>query len=372
MSNTPLTPFKTVEEAVRFYEAVFDGLSESFLVVDKDWTIICINQSAIPTGANRGEYLNQNLLDKFPHLRNEGVMERIERVFASGEANIELYVRRTTADGFTGYFHRKLLPLKIHGLVEAVIFIVDNVHEERLAQLHAKDAEFRYQQIVETMNLVSFRCDASGKFTYINNAVLAVFGFSPPEMLGTPFSQYVFPDDIGTMWRVFWQIVNQDKPFGKMENRIIARDGAIKYMRWNFHPVFDRAGKIVGSQGVGEDVTDQQAYISEVLASREKYRGLFNTVPSPLIIIKTDGEIVNVNRAACKFLRYPQQELLKRSVRDFVSEAHIFEDLWQRLHEKGRVQETLTFMRADQSRVRVPTHGTRFGRYLALILQHEV
>lgn len=298
-------------ETSALLERVMDSLRERFAVIDHARTILAVNVAALPHDLTKEDILGKNVFEIYPNLVAQGLVEVIDRVFETGEPHIELYVQHQRSDGFTGYHHRKIIPLKHGDTVEAVSIIIENVHEERVAQLRARQFEVEYKELIEHLRLVSFELDATGKFVYVNNAVSPLFGYSPSDLIGKPFTRFVVDEDVGHMWHVFWQIVNQGRPSGVSENRFRTASERVVHMRWNIHPVYDIAGKIVGCRGVGEDITEAAERISALEESRGLFQQTFQVLPHPVFIVK-NGEISGMNRAAHRIVNAVHEHMLHR------------------------------------------------------------
>lgn len=284
-------------------ERVMDCLRERFVVIDHEYKILVVNEAALPNNTPKERVLYKQLFDVYPNLLVQGFKQLVDTVFATGESHIELYIRHTTIDGFTGYHHRKFIPLKdARGHVEAVIAILENVHEERLAQLQSKQAEHEFAHMIETLQLVSFELNASGTIVAINKAVTPLLGFDPSQMLGESFTRNIHPDDVRHTWHVYWQIVNLGKPFGVCENRYARADGSYVHMRWSIHPLYDANGAVIGCRGVGENITEDAQRMHEVQDRAQMFEQTIQAAPLPLLII-SNGVVVKLNRAAERLLR---------------------------------------------------------------------
>ncbi len=284
-------------------ERVVDCLRERFVVIDHQYRILAVNESALPNGSLKDEILGQYLFDVYPNLLAQGFEQLIIEVFKTGNPHIEFYVRHTTVDNFTGFHHRKVIPLiDADGVVEGVTLIIENVHEERLTQLQNKQAEFEYTQLIETLNLVSFELDASGTIIQINKAVKPVLGFDQSQMIGKSFTKCIHPDDIRKTWHVYWQIVNLGKLFGVCENRFAALDGSYVHMRWNIHPMFNEQGTVIGCRGVGENITEDQLRLDDLKSEVRMFDETFHVVTTPMIVVK-DGDVKKMNRAFARWFR---------------------------------------------------------------------
>ncbi|OGH61787.1 MAG: hypothetical protein A2848_01665 [Candidatus Magasanikbacteria bacterium RIFCSPHIGHO2_01_FULL_50_8] len=284
-------------------ERVMDCLRERFVVIDRNYKILVVNDAALPNGVSKEQILYQQLFDVYPNLLVQGFKQLVDNVFATSESHVELFVRHTTIDGFTGYHHRKFIPLKdVFGRVEAVIAILENVHDERLAQLQTKQVEHEFEQMIETLQLVSFELNASGTIVKINKAVMPLFGYDSADLLGKSFTRSIHPDDVRSTWHVYWQIVNLGKPFGVCENRFAAADGSYLHMRWSIHPLYDAGGTVVGCRGVGENITADAERMRDAAERAHMFEQTIQAAPLPLLIV-ANGTIEKINRAAERLLQ---------------------------------------------------------------------
>jgi len=306
-------------------QRVMDCLRERFVLIDTSYTILVVNEAALPNFVTKDVVLGQNLFDAYPNLLQQGFKEIIDRVFSSGETHVEFSVRHTTVDGFTGFHNRKVLPLKNEfGLIDGALIIVENVHDTHIVREHGRLAELEYKQLIETLQLVSFELDARGTIVEINNAVKPVFGFEPTELVGKSFTSCIHVDDVRNTWHIYWQIVNLGKPFGVCNNRFAASDGSYIHMRWNIHPLFDEGGVIIGCRGVGENITADQTLLQDLREEVRTYEEVFQASPGPVMVVR-GAQIVKMNRAFHKLLHINARIQLP-TLDDVAQQLHI-EDL---------------------------------------------
>lgn len=280
------------------FQRVVDSLRERFVVIDAQFKICIVNDSALPNHFVKSDALGRALFDIYPNLAEQGFKKLIDEVFKTGEPHIEMFARHTTIDSFTGYHHRKILPIKnSEHHVEFVIVIVESAHEEKLARQYAQEMETTYRTLTETLQLVSFELDAVGKFVHISRAVLPVLGYSIEELIGKSFTQHIHPEDVRQMWNIYWQIVNENREFGVCQIRFQAKDGTYVHMRWSIHPMLNVDGTIIGCRGVGENISDDAARISTYKEKLLLYQQALLVAPQALLIVQ-EGRVSHFNRAA--------------------------------------------------------------------------
>lgn len=283
-------------------ERVMDCLHERFVLVGLDLTILIVNEAALPNFVKKEEVIGRGLFEVYPNLLQQGFKKIIESVIATNNPYIELFAKHTTVDGFSGFHHRKVLPFKNpEGVLDGILIVIENVHEERLAQVQSQHTEFEYTQLIETLQLVSFELDARGTIVDINRAVKPVLGFDPGQLIGKSFTSCIHPDDVRMTWHIYWQIVNLGKLFGVCENRFTTAEGLYVHMRWNIHPMYDSHGAIIGCRGVGENITADRTVLQELRNEIRLYDETLQATPVPLLVIR-NGEIIKINRAFHKLM----------------------------------------------------------------------
>ena len=95
-------------------------------------------------------------------------------------------------------------------------------------------------------------------------------------------------------------------------------------------PVLDAAGNVVAASSIARDVTDRKRAERQLGAaketaedanralreSEERFRGAFNGASIGMALVSPDGRFLQVNRALCGILGYPEEELLAKTFQD--------------------------------------------------------
>ena len=56
------------------------------------------------------------------------------------------------------------------------------------------ESEEKYRTLVETSQDLIWAIDLEHRFTYVNDAVKAIYGYEPEEMIGRPFTDFQSPE----------------------------------------------------------------------------------------------------------------------------------------------------------------------------------
>ncbi len=92
-------------------------------------------------------------------------------------------------------------------------------------------------------------------------------------------------------------------------------------------PLYDLDGSVMGTVGVGIDITQEHAYKQELLTKTQNLENLFTTMDCGVLCHTVDGaRIISVNPAALKILGYESKEELSASGFDTVAASVLDED----------------------------------------------
>jgi len=113
----------------------------------------------------------------------------------------------------------------------------------------------------------------------------------------------------------------------------------VRFFRPSNSPVFGRDGELLYIIHRVEDVTEfvrlGQAQNDAVSTEQERFRELFESAPDGIFVAGPDGRYTDVNAAGCQLLGYSREELLGRSVAEFVAK----DDLPRQAALKRRILE---------------------------------
>ena len=91
-------------------------------------------------------------------------------------------------------------------------------------------------------------------------------------------------------------------------------------------PLYDVDGSVMGTVGVGIDVTKERAYAQELIQKNQTLEKLFTTMDCGVMSHTLDGSIISINRAALKILGYESRDKLMSGGFNMIAPSVIDED----------------------------------------------
>jgi PAS domain S-box-containing protein len=116
----------------------------------------------------------------------------------------------------------------------------------------------------------------------------------------------------------------------EVEKSVSDQDGALFYFKTTAYPIFNESGEISLIGEISTDITEQRRAEEKLRESEEQYRALFNDNHSVMLLIDPgSGNIIDANKAACKFYGYAADELKTMRIQQIntLTEGEVLEEM---------------------------------------------
>ncbi|MGY6553416.1 MAG: diguanylate cyclase domain-containing protein [Wenzhouxiangella sp.] len=112
------------------------------------------------------------------------------------------------------------------------------------------DLQALYPKLLELMLDAVFVVDADNQIVFVTNACESLLGYRADELIGTPITNYMHPDDLA-ITRDSINRVMSGQPHVNFRNRYIRKDGGVVYILWSARWSEELGARI----GVARDVS---------------------------------------------------------------------------------------------------------------------
>lgn len=151
-----------------------------------------------------------------------------------------------------------------------------------------------------------------GAINYVSDNSARRLGYSPGEIIGRHFSDFVHPDDLDTARKVHEKACRCVEPATfDFALRLIHKDGHVMHFEFTAHTVI-KEGAFRGGIGMGRDVTAEKIAREALGMSEERYRVLVENANDIIYTVAPDGIVSSVNPFVKNVTGWEPEEVVGR------------------------------------------------------------
>ncbi|MCX7789258.1 MAG: PAS domain S-box protein, partial [Chloroflexaceae bacterium] len=193
------------------------------------------------------------------------------------------------------------------GKIVAVQGAVQDISKTKEIEASLARSEARFQQFADTLPLIVWATDATGKADYVNQTISQVAG---PEALaralGDGWLTLLHPDDMEATRAAWEQAVRTGVPL-EVEFRFRTSDGSYRWYLDRAVPIRDEQGNIVRWYGTSTDIDEQKR-----LATR--LRTILESITDGFVIIDPGERFAYLNTPAEQLVLRRREDLLGKNM----------------------------------------------------------
>jgi len=161
--------------------------------------------------------------------------------------------------------------------------------------LKLKRSEERFRIIFNNAPQGIALADHSGRFLKVNSAWENMFGYNEEESQQLTIQDITSPEDIKISTEKLADLFSRDIGFYRFEKRFKRKDGSIFWGDLSVSLIHDLENGSEIALGVVVDITYRKRFEEALRDSEERYKTIFETVPTSIVVIDKEGKIVDIN-----------------------------------------------------------------------------
>jgi len=201
-------------------------------------------------------------------------------------------------------------PLKdLNGNVFAIMEIHTDINELKQAESALKRSELHFRTLIDNITEIITVLDSDGKIIYQSSSIELVLGYSMEETIGKSCFDFVNPDDIPMLIKVFKDIVKKPGASRTIEYRFRHKNGSWRILEVTGRTFIDDSGSIsiiATSRDSTERKHQEEALIkAQAEAAAAKIaKETIDSMMDPVVITDLLGNITQFNNAFTDLLGY--------------------------------------------------------------------
>ena len=195
------------------------------------------------------------------------------------------------------------------------------VESQREAALEAlRKSEEKHRTILENIKDGYYEVDIKGNFTFFNNSMCRILGYSEEEMMGMNNRQIADKENAKKVFQACNKVYNTGESTKEFDWQIIRKDGTKRYIEQSVSLKKDSSGKRTGFRGIIRDITERKKVEESLKKSEEQYRLLADNITEHVWLMDLNTiKTIYVSPSVEKMYGYTSDEIIKLSLKKFLT-----------------------------------------------------
>ncbi|WP_287587146.1 PAS domain S-box protein [Candidatus Borrarchaeum sp.] len=291
------------------YEHILNGVTHLIIIIDDTLNLIWANKAAVE---KCGDIIGKKSYKVYNSLDSE-CPDGIVRQVLEDEEVFELERSITFPNGTQGDFIITSSPLKdLTGNAVAVLQIFTDISERKQAEENLKKSELHFRTLIDNISEIITVLDSKGEISYQSSSIELVLGYSIEKILEKSFFDFVHPDDLPLILKVFQDIIKKPGASRTLKYRFHHKNGSWRVLESTGRTFIDDSGSIsviLTSRDITERMHAEKALIKaqEESAVAKTAKQTIGCMMDPVIITDLHGKITQFNNAFTNLLGYESE-----------------------------------------------------------------
>jgi len=219
---------------------------------------------------------------------------------------------------------------------EIILFLV-----ERNKKIREKliESEKKFKRLLNYTYDWEYWIKPDGSIGYSSPSCLKQTGYSPEEFQENKnlILEIVHPDDRALMENHLKNLTTPNA--GKIQFRIVTKNGKIRMIRHTCQPIFDEEGNYIGRRASNRNATDRWRAEQALIESEKKYRRIFENLLDVYYRTDLDGTLEIISPSIESISKYKAKELIGKNVRLFYKNKEERERFIEKILKEGRLTD---------------------------------
>ncbi len=281
-----ITEYKRLEEELKRSEerfrSILEEMNETYYEVDLRGHFTFVNDTFCRNvGISREQLLGASYKLTTPIEDVEKTFKTFNQVYLTGEPVKGFKSRYIDKDGNVRWVELSAFPIRNEkGEIIGFRGLGEDVTERVQAEEALRRSEERYRTLLEEMDEAYYEVDLRGSFTFANEALCRLLGYSMNEVVGLNYRAYTPQEDWENVYRAYNSVYRTGTTLRWYPMTQLTKDGRKIYVENSVLPLRNEKGEIIGFRGISRDVTERKMLEQKLseMATHDPLTGLPNRV----------------------------------------------------------------------------------------------
>ncbi len=184
-----------------------------------------------------------------------------------------------------------------------------DITERKRAEQALRESEERYRTILENIEDGYYEVDLAGNFTFFNDRICQMLGYSRNELMGMNNRQYTDEENAKKLFEAFSKVYQTGKSSTEFDWEVIRKGGTKRIGEASISLIRDAEGAPVGFRGIARDITQRKQAEEALRTEKQRFETLLENAPFGVIMIDKQGNFKYVNSKFIELFGYDLKDV---------------------------------------------------------------
>lgn len=281
---------QALEESEKEYRTLFNESKEPLFITTTDGRFVDLNEAMVELFGfgSKEELMKTKVIDTYYYPEDR---KRFQDLMAKQNYVKDMEIELKKKDGRKIY---ALLTVNTRRNREGEIIgykgTIKDITERKLAEEALRQSEEKYRSILESIEEGYYETDLSGNFTFVNESMCRIHGYTKEEMLRMNDRQFLDKENARRVFEAFHHVFTGKISRGVCDYEIIRRDGTRRVIEVSISLRKDPSGEPIGFRGIVRDISDLKKAYEEMKRMVEHLRNACFQISTSSAQIRTASE----------------------------------------------------------------------------------
>ncbi|MGG6293131.1 PAS domain S-box protein [Leptolyngbya sp. AN02str] len=346
---------QSLKESEERFRQIFEQSPLGIAITDLDGNVVRANSRLTATlgYANPSEVLGLSIQDLLCFESSANGVLPLQQLLEQTLSVISFESKPVTKDGKTLWVNVTSALIFSSNFPSSIIHLIEDITDRKQIDNQMRNLSKRLSLAVKAGEVGIWEWNAVTNELVWDERMFQLYGIQLSDFTGTYFDwlQRVHPEDQQDTQGAIEKALQGEREFDT-EFRILHSDGTVRFIKAGALLERNQQGQPQRMIGVNFDITNHKQAQAVISQYAREVEDLYNHAPCGYHSVDAQGKIIKINNTALQWLGFRRDEVLGKSVEEFLSEesAQFFRENYPVFKRQGAIQDIeLDFICRDRT-----------------------